>query len=325
MLEASPGWDRRIVGLPYTQQEGNASDLGFYAGAVDDHGNLPSLGTWVGMNEAEILSISETPDDSDYFRIKSQNLPDEGSLIIRMIRNPYGTPVRGWLDPFLDIVFKDGTTLTVESPRRFGGDQIEQLGTWDLRGYTNVEYYAFKVLPRKWSSEWADFGARFLSVSNSAYLDQNTNLLTDEEIAQLEIESRVNDFDLAQSLAFQSNNFSYTDQYGAIGSHNPEEFFTRLFSNKYEQDPSPVQIARGLVLLSEQTINLSGDPLPDGTVPQTSTIQQAAFSQSEFLSGFALDNTVISVGANNYTSNLAIPNVPWICLLLQKLPWSTGH
>ena len=60
---------------------------------------------------------------------------------------------------------------------------------------------------------------------------------------------RINEFNLLTSLEFQTNAFSYTDQYGAIGTHNPEEFFTRLFRNKYEQDPSPVQIARGVELL----------------------------------------------------------------------------
>ena len=78
----------------------------------------------------------------------------------------------------------------------------------------------------------------------------------------------------------------YTDQYGAIGSHNPEEFFTRLFRNKYEQDPSPIQVARGVEIL-----NNGG-------------------SQLNFLESFALDNMVLSAGSYNYTSNLSLPNVP---------------
>ena len=41
----------------------------------------------------------------------------------------------------------------------------------------------------------------------------------------------------------------YTDQYGAIGNHRNESFFRRIFINKYEQDPSPVQIVRGTNLL----------------------------------------------------------------------------
>ena len=58
-------------------------------------------------------------------------------------------------------------------------------------------------------------------------------------------DSPVNNFAIAGSLGYLTQQFAYTDQYGAIGSHDPEEFFTRLFRNKYEQDPSPIQIARG--------------------------------------------------------------------------------
>ena len=75
----------------------------------------------------------------------------------------------------------------------------------------------------------------------------------------------------------------------------PKNSFTRLFRNKYEQDPSPVQIARGVELL-------------DGSIEQNLTA--TGISQQDFLSGFALDNAVMSVGAFNYTGNLAIPNVP---------------
>ena len=53
-----------------------------------------------------------------------------------------------------------------------------------------------------------------------------------------------------------SNGFLYTNQYGQIGTHNPEEFFTRLFQNKYEQAPSPVQIARGVEMLGGSTVSL---------------------------------------------------------------------
>jgi hypothetical protein len=122
-----------------------------------------------------------------------------------------------------------------------------------------------------------------------------------EELSQ-SIQSPVNDFVIFDSeeggTAYISsilNGSWYTDQYGTIGTHNPEEFFTRLFRNKYEQDPSPVQIARGVELL-------------DGSIDQTQ--EATGISQQDFLSGFALDNAVMSVGAFNYTGNLAIPNVP---------------
>ena len=79
------------------------------------------------------------------------------------------------------------------------------------------------------------------------------------------------------------------DQYGALGSHNPEEFFTRLFRNKYEQDPSRVQVLRGVEALAATEGNNT---------------------QLSFLSNFALDNDVLGVGSYNYTNDLSIPNVP---------------
>ena len=66
-----------------------------------------------------------------------------------------------------------------------------------------------------------------------------------------------------------------------------------MFRNKYEQDPSTVQVARGVELLNR------GDR-----------------TQLQFLNDFALENAVLSVGSYNYTqtdssgSSLAIPNVP---------------
>ena len=94
-----------------------------------------------------------------------------------------------------------------------------------------------------------------------------------------QIDSPIEDFNIFQSLRYLSRIFEYTNQYGKIGTHNPEEFFTRLFRNKYEQDPSPVQIARGVGLLT------------DGN-----------FSQLQFLHDFALENDIISVGGYNFTT-----------------------
>ena len=95
---------------------------------------------------------------------------------------------------------------------------------FDLQSFKNVDYYSFSITHDR--QGW--IGANFINISNPAYLDE-ANFLTDEEIAQLEIDSRVNNFDLTQSLTYQTSNFLYTDQYGVIGTHNPEEFFTRLF------------------------------------------------------------------------------------------------
>ena len=56
----------------------------------DDHGNFLSTGTWIDMNEPEVMSILTYPLDSDVFKIKSQNLENEGKLIIELDQAPYG-------------------------------------------------------------------------------------------------------------------------------------------------------------------------------------------------------------------------------------------
>ncbi|MDB3958773.1 Ig-like domain-containing protein [Opitutales bacterium] len=294
------------MGMPYTPADGNESDLGFYEGVADDHGNMVSNGTWIGMNESETLATLSYPRDIDVFKIRSSNLENEGRLGIILRRMLYNQLIdieqwtangTHWYE--LSVHFKDGSFTNIrtnqEHPDRANlpGSSAEIVYLYyDLSGFKNVDFYGFSI--RDFYYDPPTLGAISITTENREYLNQ-ANFLTEEEIAQLQIESRVNGFDLEQAVAYQASNFIYTDQYGAIGTHNPEEFFTRLFRNKYEQDPSPVQIARGVELL-------------DGSIEQNLTA--TGISQQDFLSGFALDNAVMSVGAFNYTGNLAIPNVP---------------
>ena len=132
-------------------------------------------------------------------------------------------------------------------------------------------------------------GAVSVSTFNSNYLNQ-ANFLSEEEIAQLDIESRINEFDPIQAVAYQTNNFSYTNRYGQIEMHDPASFFHRLFLNKYDQEPNPMQANRG--------VQVFNDP---------------ARSQVQFLQDFATENNIITVGGYNYTTSeaeLSIPNVP---------------
>ena len=88
----------------------------------------------------------------------------------------------------------------------------------------------------------------------------------------------------------------YTNQYGTIGTHNPEEFFRRIFENKYDQAPSPIQISRGVEILKARGNG----------------------QQLQFLEDFSLENNVMTVGGYNYSvsdgdsprPSLSIPNVP---------------
>ena len=71
------------MGMPYTPEDGNASNLGFYEGVEDDHANFASQGTWISMNQPEVFAIRSYQSDVDYFKIKSNNLPDEESCWLR--------------------------------------------------------------------------------------------------------------------------------------------------------------------------------------------------------------------------------------------------
>ncbi len=63
------------MGMPYTPADGNASDLGFYEGWRMIIGNLYHRNL-DDMNPS-IMGVSLSG-DSDVFKIKSQNLADEG-------------------------------------------------------------------------------------------------------------------------------------------------------------------------------------------------------------------------------------------------------
>jgi len=295
------------MGMPYTPADGNASDLGFYDGVTDDHSDLFEFPTEVQMNDPSVLSIISKQADRDVFKLKSLNLPDEGLLTIELNRAPLGTLIRSSIvnplaqgaqagdfpDHSILVQFSDGSFVT---HRPQGGNYMGPRWNrpyaryeYDLSSFQNVESYIFSVLGYNHRAKMETLGAVRLTISNDNYLDQ-ANFLTEEEIALLQIESRVNDFNPTQAITYQTNSFSYTNRYGQIEMHDPESFFNRLFRNKYEQDPSPIQVNRGVQLLKEDSR-----------------------TQLEFLHDFATENEVITVGGYNYTTSdaqLAIPNVP---------------
>lgn len=287
--------NQAAMGMPYILADDNGSDLGFYEGVADDHGNMVSNGTWIGMNSIDVMAILSPQFDMDTFKIKSQNLADEGFLKLSINRAPFGTTIPSRFfsgvtnrDSTLTVHFKDGNFIDIDYSEQSGArDGNVRLGTiiWDLSPYQNVDFYSFKI--GKQLSPIA--GGIVFSAENISYLDQE-NFLTDEEIAQLQIDSRVNGFGLEQAIAYETNSFNYTNRYGQIETHDPASFFHRLFLNKYDQEPNPMQASRGVQLLK------------DGTR-----------SQIDFLQQFATENNIITVGGYNYTTSsneLAIPNVP---------------
>ena len=279
------------LGIPYTPADENASALGFYEGVQDDHANLIENGTWIGMNDTNIMSVLSYNLDRDVFKIKSANLENEGALKITINRAPFGEVIQSFVQDGggaafdLGVQFLDGTYTTLQ---RIHGIPYSHRHVaeflYDLSGLKNVDFYTFSVV----TDGSSKLGGVLLTTSNDAYLDQ-ANFLNQEEIALLNIESRVNGFDPFQSLTYQTNSFSYTNQFGQIETHDPESFFNRLFRNKYEQDPSAVQSARGVNILKDANQSMS---------------------QLQFLHDFANDNSIITTGGFNYTHDLGIPNVP---------------
>jgi hypothetical protein len=304
---------KAAMGMPYTPADANASPLGFYEGVEDDHADRMEFATTIGMNEVSVIANLTRPGDMDVFKIKSKGLENEGLLLILLQRNLFGERVESVIaNPItgderggrakLSAVFKDGSSINIPSAHTitysFNGIRIDatpwrsmlpnesNLGLYQfwLGNLQNVDHYSFSV-----SQVGPTLGGVRISTSNQQYLDQ-ANFLSQGEIAQLNIESRVNQFDLGQSVNYQTNSFTYTNKYGQIETHDPESFFNRLFRNKYDQEPSPIQSARGVQALSEGTR-----------------------SQAQFLEQFARENSIITIGGYNYTTSpakIAIPNVP---------------
>ena len=70
------------------------------------------------MNEVEFMTILGRPDDIDYFRIKSQNLSNEGTLKITLNRNPFGKVIESYLGLGYEpsgfrVLHNDGTYSTM--------------------------------------------------------------------------------------------------------------------------------------------------------------------------------------------------------------------
>ena len=163
------------------------------------------------------------------------------------------------------------------------GSSNEMRITADLRNLTRSDITYFLQIE---GSEFA-LGDYKLTIKNDIVL---ARLQAQEALENIgKIDSLVNSYPITSTLGYLTGKYDYVDQYGALGSHNPEEFFTRLFRNKYEQDPSRVQVLRGVEAMTSLDSNNT---------------------QLSFLSAFALDNDILGAGSYNYTNDLSIPNVP---------------
>ena len=293
-----------VVEFNATGEEFNATgedsiDYGPYNDVGDDHSNLVSGATIIGMNVTNFISLFERPGDVDYFRVKSQNLADEGILRITLERNIAGAIVESnlGLNDFdisgFQVLHQDGTYSEMVPIQNYYSNpfDVSSYVVFDLNKYKNVDSYIFPISHYGSTLFPSDYyiGGVSLTLQNEAYLDQ-AEFLTAEDFERLNIVSKVNSFNHAQAINYYTSDFAYTNRYGQIEMHDSASFFHRLFLNKYDQEPNLMQANRGVQLLN--------DP---------------GFSQVQFLEQFANENNIITVGGYNYTTSdaeLAIPNVP---------------
>jgi len=260
-----------------------------------DDGDSLFTATTVSMNET-IRGEIETPGDIDIFKIiSSGDSRNDGILSITLEEGHPGVGVNNWFEA-LDI-----STFGLHAVKDDGSEDLEiggSFGTENARfresGFDRSDGQQFIYSLKSFQLVDYDY---YILVHGSPYRTGSYNLTflnpeaSENEIgnAMRQLESKVLDANIMTIITNISNGFEYSNQYGQIETHDPESFFNRLFRNKYEQDPSPTQSARGVNLLK------------DGR------------SQLQFLQDFALENNVITVGGYNYTTSeaqLAIPNVP---------------
>ncbi|MFL2913992.1 MAG: Ig-like domain-containing protein [Opitutales bacterium] len=267
------------------EQEVADNPNGIPGGGADDYGNDEANAQLVTMNQV-IRGQIELPGDIDFFTFDSLNPSPDGEITISVDAGNPGV-----------IVSFDGTPPPL-SPL--------------LRGYNIVENGSFFGQSQAYNTSVAgNFGTGTANINRSNVMDryyfavQGNQIRTGSYTLRISnptagggsgggviqvpgnVDSPVMDFLLSSYLQKQAMLFSYKNQFGEIGEHSPEELFRRIFVNKYEQTPSPIQIARGARLIQIEGSNQIG-----------------------FIQDFAMDNSVITVGGYNYTSNLSIPNVP---------------
>ena len=232
----------------------------------DDGGDNGSA-TTISMNEV-IEGRIDVPLDRDYFKIQSLGPGRNGVLSISILDGHPGADLQAAYENYLDRMIATSpsgeVTLFPQTPATMAGYGINEMHThvYDLRSFQGDSSWYFYI--NVWGNP-IETGPYTLVVSNDEVGSDN-----DGDSIEVEFFRTIN---IPKFVENYSSLFSYTNQFGAIGTHNPEEFFTRLFRNKYEQDPSPVQIARGLELL-----NNPSDLNDTGT----------GFSQLDFLSKFCI-------------------------------------
>ena len=157
---------------------------------------------------------------------------------------------------------------------------------YDLSAETNADHFLFRI------------------VGNGNITGSYTVRLSNPVVPGVPLSTAsnmVNAIQISDYLNYLTGTFDYTDRYGQIGQHDPEEFFRRVFVNKFDQPPTPQQIARGIDEINRQRLNLN----------QFNVFQiQGNLNQVAFLQEFISDNSILTFGGFNYTSRHGMPNIP---------------
>jgi hypothetical protein len=273
----------------------------------DDFPDAEVNATKVGFNQT-IQGRIDRENDYDTFRIDSLTPGGNDGILTLTVAPGHPTEMRK-LYPWLALevlqarVQSPKPQVTLAPPLRVEGFKFP----WDLSNYTNLDHYVFSIIGGQFIAGRSTdefLGPYTMTLSNPIAKAQAGSMslsLMDELAASIDLP--VDSFSIF-SAAMGSTGYIpsilsgtwYTNQYGTIGSHEPEEFFRRIFENKYDQAPSPIQISRGVEILKARGNG----------------------QQLQFLEDFSLENNVMTVGGYNYSvsgsdrprASLSIPNVP---------------
>ena len=212
-----------------------------YATRPDDAETDDPTATLVGMNQV-VRGVIETPSDIDTFRIASLGPNQNGLLTVTLEAGHPGVDLNLRSGSAAGLIAKN--FLTDESVaidqisdfhpagEGYGTSGIVQR-TYDLRGFTG-------------STDW-EFYLRVegnpLQTGPYALIFENRPVLVAEEMENFfqnlgQVPSAIMDYNFESTIGYLTSKFEYFNQYGTIGTHDPEELFTRLYKNKYEQMPN---------------------------------------------------------------------------------------
>ena len=251
-----------------------------------DDPDFMEAGTLISMNQIVEASIEDFG-DKDYFKIESLGPGADGYLEVKLLENPKNAISN--INIYVQYVNDDGSKVSVWLDDGFIGTNLLHEAV-NLAELTRPDpTYFIEVLGSETYT-----GPYVLEIKNTQVVDYAR---IEEYLANLnKIQSNILDFDILDHLSYNSKKSSFTNQFGDLENFSPVSFFERLFKNKYEQNPNPAQLLRGIELLSEY------EQLDDNISHRI-----------KFLHDFALENEVLTVGGYNYTTSiagLAIPNVP---------------